>query len=121
MHQNGKQLDEFKDENENIIFNNFERDKTLIIDDQCCMIHEKDRDHLVVSKKFMKVADELQQNLSVEKQKSLDQFPYPHNQAHFGKLQKVHEELNKPGEQNQLYYIGNFITRLFLSRTLLSP
>ena len=43
------------------------------------MIHEKDTDHLVVSKKFMKVADELEQNLSTEKQKSLDYYPYPHN------------------------------------------
>ena len=33
---------------------------------------------------------------------------------------KIQEENNK-GEPNQLYFIGNLITRLYLTRTLLSP
>ena len=36
-------------------------------------------------------------------------------------LSQAHWETNEDGTSNQLYYIGNLITRCFLARTLLSP
>ena len=36
-------------------------------------------------------------------------------------LSKSHWELNNEKEPNQLYYISNLITRLYMTKTLLSP
>merc|ERR1719263_1904951 len=36
-------------------------------------------------------------------------------------LTKAHQELNKDGEANQLYFVSNLITRCFMTKALLCP
>ena len=59
MVRNTKKFTDFKDPDDNAkpLFSESELEKTLIIDDQYCAIHDKE--HLLMSKKFLQFAEKV--------------------------------------------------------------
>lgn len=112
----GKRLTDFKDHTGHQMFNERQLARTVIVDDQYAAIAPESKDHLILTKKFVKHMDNLRSKV---KQVDLRQYQLPLNSKDIKKPFQVLQNVNNTSpcltnDGRQLTDISMFITRVFM-------
>ncbi|CDW89775.1 UNKNOWN [Stylonychia lemnae] len=101
----------------------FDKENCIIIDDQVMAVKDSSQSKFILSMKFMK---NFEMTSEPQRTQTLIIFNYPKvwgidNNSLHPETQTFHQDVNKQGELNQLYYIGLVISKLYLRQFTLQP